>query len=62
MSVGNLYPLAEARGKWTSIGRPLRPFLAAPALSPGASDSLGGAESRAAADRRAARGRGTAGS
>jgi len=36
MSVGNLYPLAEARGKWTSIGRPLRPFLAAPALSPGA--------------------------
>ena len=36
MSVGNLYPLAEARGNWTLLGRPLRPFLAAPALSPGA--------------------------
>jgi hypothetical protein len=35
MSVGNLYPLAEARGNWTLLGRPLRPFLASPALSPG---------------------------
>jgi hypothetical protein len=36
MPVENLYPLAEARGKWTRIGRLMRPFLAAPALSPGA--------------------------
>lgn len=35
MSVGNLYPLAEARGKWTLLGRHLRPFLSSPALSPG---------------------------